>query len=158
KYFFWDAYYKGLLLSDPDRDRRLAELIPEADGLEREFGRKEADKRCLASEVQQELRQKMCLDSALYFSDLWNTLAYTCFHTVWTAHTGGTFTRARKHFRDSDPGAAPLAVRYAHDNDGAMTHVRGACAHRCLENAGAEWVEDSAAPAWPELDRSAAFS
>jgi hypothetical protein len=155
KFFFWDAYYKGLLLRDGERDRRLAELIPEAEQREQELGRKKAlEIGLVLGEVQEELRTKMALDSALYFSDLWNAVAYERCHTVWTKLTGQSFTRARRNYPDADPGAP--AVPYTEDLGHAMAVVRSRLVGACVKDAGGQWVEDSASPVWSFLEKTAA--
>jgi hypothetical protein len=65
----------------------------------------------------------MSLDSVLYFNDLWNTLAYSHFHTVWTGSTARSFTRPRRRYLDPDPGPAPLATRYRDHLEERMIEV-----------------------------------
>jgi hypothetical protein len=106
KYFFWDAYSKGFLQPNPARLERLRELA---------LGDSEqADRR-------RELRTEMQLDSVLHFNDLWTTVAYKYFFTVWTPLTRESFMKARKGYQDSDWGPRPGHVRDMHDRG---AHVR----------------------------------
>ncbi len=97
QYFYWDAYYKGLLPIWQPRE----ELIRRTD-LYRD------------REKVAEMRRQMRLNSFCRFSDLWNAVAYQHLSTVWTAAVAEHPTRPRKRWADSDPGLAmPFAVRYA---------------------------------------------
>jgi hypothetical protein len=87
KYFFWDAYYKGLLLPNLTRAEQLREL-------EKQAG--------TAADRRRELQREMALDSLLYFNDLWTTVAYKNFSTLWTPLTRNSFTRARHRYADND--------------------------------------------------------
>jgi hypothetical protein len=91
RYFFWGAYYKGLLRHAPERDARVAEL-------DRENGEGSA----LA-----ELRRGARLDSWLYTQDLWTTFSYRCASTVWCPLVAESFTRPRRHYASGDPEAPP---------------------------------------------------
>lgn len=100
RYFFWDAYQRGLLTDDDARDARLIETAGQA---------KDADK--LA-----EMKLQMRLDAKLAFRDLWTTAAYTRKATIWNPHVAGSFTKARKEYRDPDQGPAiPFAHRHRAD-------------------------------------------
>jgi hypothetical protein len=158
KYFFWDAYYKGLLVPDKVREDRLEQLIPEAETIERTLGKEMARQMGGPAEAQRELRTGMCLDQALYFYELWNTLAYRWFHTVWTPQTYGRFSKARSHFRDNDPGPRPLASRYAYDPQGELGRVHALLPGKCVKDATGHWVEDGSSGLWPALDRAATTS
>ena len=69
RYLFWDAYFKGMLLPDPARQQRLAEL--------------EAERRKEGNEFTEELAGRR-LDARLFFQDLWTTCAYRKLNTIWT--------------------------------------------------------------------------
>jgi hypothetical protein len=158
QYFFWDAWYKGLVLPDPARDARLTEEIQELEQLERSKPRPnfEAAHRVPATQ-QRQLQTQMVLDRALFFNDLWNTLAYTCFHTVWTAPTRQAFARPRRSWPDLEPEPLPLAKRYARDNDKLRDMIRDSLPG-CVKDAAGNWAEDPTTDAWRELERRAAFS
>jgi hypothetical protein len=95
RYFFWDAYYKGLFAPGPEREARLAQLAAE----------KKDD------EPYAELRRRARLDGWLYCQDLWTTFSYRCASTVWCPLVAESFTRPRRRYPDPD-GGIPLALRY----------------------------------------------
>jgi hypothetical protein len=80
RYFFWDAYLKGLLPHTSPRDGLLAYL-----------SRQRAEQGTGFFELKAGRR----LDSLLYFQDLWTTCALTKLNTVWPGRTDGTWTRPR---------------------------------------------------------------
>src|SRR5205807_711844 len=143
KYFFWDAYYKGWLLPDAGRDARLAEMLAEAERREEKLGLAVAKKCGLLAEAQRELRTEMALDSALYFGDLWTTLALTRCHTLWTPLTRKAFTRPRKGFPDGDPGPAPPEYRYTQDQETRLAQLRGIIGDKCVRDAAGQWQENA---------------
>jgi hypothetical protein len=104
RYFYWDAYYKGLLLHFPERDARLAELAGERERQEQREGK--------LTGGHHELTRRMQLDSLCYANDLWNMIAYTRCFTLWTSLSQRPFTRPRRSFSDIGRGAVPLADRY----------------------------------------------
>jgi hypothetical protein len=87
RYFFWDAYYKGLLSRDPERVARLAELA-----------RQKKD-----DEAYAELKCRARLDAWLYNQDLWTTFTYRCASTVWCPLVAGSVLRARMRYPGPDP-------------------------------------------------------
>ena len=95
RYFFWDAYYKGLFAPGPEREARLAEL-----------DREKKDDPAYA-----ELKRRARLDGWLYYQDLWTTFSYRCASTVWCPPVADSFTRPRRRYADPD-GGIPLALRY----------------------------------------------
>jgi hypothetical protein len=95
RYFFWDAYYKGLLAHAPERDARIAEL-----------DRQKGDDSPLA-----ELRRGARLDSWVYAQDLWTTFSYRCASTVWCPLVAESFTRPRRRYASSDPELPPDGAR-----------------------------------------------
>jgi hypothetical protein len=88
RYFFWDAYYKGLVSADQPRENQL-----------REMEAQRADDAVFA-----ELKVRSRMDSFLYFEDLWNRLAYTRISTVWYPLLGAWSSRPRKKYADVPPG------------------------------------------------------
>ena len=82
-YFFWDAYGKGLLPPDPNRAAAIRAWLDEQDhpGLP-------------------ELVRGACADGLAYSRDLWTTLAYSRFCTVWTHAVAMPFTRPRRDCPD----------------------------------------------------------
>jgi hypothetical protein len=87
RYFFWDAYYKGLLTRDPEREARLAELARE----------KKDD------ETYAESKRRARLDAWLYNQDLWTAFTYRCASAVWCPLVAGSALRARVRYPDCDP-------------------------------------------------------
>jgi hypothetical protein len=92
RYFYWDAFYKGLLPPAPHREALLRKLDQ--------------------GEENAELKRRMRLDSVCYFTGLWNWLGYRHLFTVWMPHNPGWFTRPRRSLDDSDPGPLPLDRRF----------------------------------------------
>jgi hypothetical protein len=104
RYFYWDAYYKRRLLPDPERELWLRGSVHDEDARERAAGQ--------LTGGYAELRRRMRLDSKLYFTDLWNRVAYDYLFTVWTPHSQHPFTRPRRSLDDTEPGPLPLARRF----------------------------------------------
>src|SRR5262249_27619399 len=100
RYFFWDAYFKDFLLPYEARIDLLGELQKDNSSV---------------TEHRRELQTEMAFDRALYFNDLWTTVAYKYFFTVWTPRTRASFLKARKHYQDNDWGPRPGHVRDMHD-------------------------------------------
>jgi hypothetical protein len=106
KYFFWDAYEKGLLSPYPEREARLAELAAE---------KKDA-------EGSAELRRRARLDGWLYCQDLWTAFSYHYLSTVWCPLVANSVTRARRRYPDPDI-AIPYCQRYSAAADQAHLPV-----------------------------------
>jgi hypothetical protein len=143
KYFFWDAYYKGLLLPHPERDARLREMENEVDpesGCPGN-GHHPAPATRTKGERLKELRAEMSLDRDLHFTDLWNTLGYTHFFTVWTALTRDSFARARKHYADDGIAAQPNPALYLGDRIDYLHNIFAA-----INSSGESW--------WTVFERS----
>ncbi len=97
QYFYWDAFYKGLLPRWAPREA----LIERTDGFR-------------DPEKVAELKRQMWLNSCCGYHDLWNALAYRYLSTVWVPPVSQHVTRARKRWPDVDYGTAiPFAVRYS---------------------------------------------
>jgi hypothetical protein len=110
QYFYWDAYYKGLLLPHPPREQFLRELatLPPPDAQTGPWRRLRMGPDKLA-----ELKRQARLNSYCGFNDLWNALAYSRLPTVWSAAVADHPFRARRHFPDPDTGpAVPFESRY----------------------------------------------
>ena len=90
RFVFWDAYYKGLLIDDPERAAAITEtyrIRPET------------------IENLPEQRLRAALDSFLYFGDAWNRFAFERCNTVWTQerfHGLDSFA-PRKIYPDNEP-------------------------------------------------------
>lgn len=97
--YWWDAHYKGLL----PYYRRLDEYISERIKVET----------VAEKEILEECQIEERLDSIFYFKDLWSTLAYKSFFTVWTKPTANTFMAPRKIYPDEEPSPLePVAHRF----------------------------------------------
>ncbi len=143
KYFFWDAYSKGLLLANPDRDARLREMEaePDPEAACPGPGPKAAPTTRLKGERLAELRAEMALDSALHFTDLWNTIGYRHFFTVWTALTRDSFTRPRRRYADDGVDLPPAPAAFVADRVAYMHDV-----FKAVSSSGNAW--------WDLLERS----
>jgi hypothetical protein len=94
-YSYWDAKEKSLLLRNTDREQA-------AEGCAKGFLEKEKVK-------WDELKIRAKLDSLLYFEDLWTTVAYKSFFSVWTGLTAQSPWVSRKSYHDinTEPILAP---------------------------------------------------
>jgi lysophospholipase L1-like esterase len=103
RYFFWDAYSRGLLLADAQREALVRELCKE---------RKDDG-------AFTELQRQMRVDRFIYSRDLWTRLAYTRFGTVWSPALAGAvwgghkqnFWAARRRC-ELPEGPVPFEARY----------------------------------------------
>jgi hypothetical protein len=95
--YWWDAYFKGLIPFYP----RLSETV--ADRLQHEPP--------AIKEETEEAKIGSYLDSLFYFQDLWTTVAYKMFFTVWTKHTAQSFMMPRKEYPDQDDPPLPVELR-----------------------------------------------
>ncbi len=143
KYFFWDAYCKGMLLRDPGRDARLKAMRREPEMVSESAPSRQASA-ATKVERQQELRAEMNLDRACRFNELWNTAAYTRCVTVWTYLTSGSFTRPRKWYRDNDRGPRPGHVVSLGDRGASIRNVL----HR---------LDGPRSAMWADFERCASF-
>jgi hypothetical protein len=110
RYLFWDALYKGLLPDDAEHQAWIAR----------------ARNGQASNPAFPELQWQMKLDGLLYSRDLWTTLAYERFATVWTPLVAGSTLKPRRKYPDVETGHdAPFAQRYAAAADEAnMALVR----------------------------------
>jgi hypothetical protein len=101
RYIFWQAYFRGLLMDVPSRDRHIAEYQ----------WNKEQRRLFVESAI------SVWLDRALNYRDLWNRVCFEDFCTV-PSYLGECFPAllpARRLFKDNEPDAynpAFLAVKY----------------------------------------------
>ncbi len=132
QYLYWDAWGKGLLRQDPEREEGL-----------REYAR-------LAwrdPEKMAELARQARANACLYFNDLWNALAYTHLSTVWHVAAGTHTFRPRKRYADPGPEPPPLAQRYLPSQEAAEVGRL-----RTLAQVGADFVRGYAlAPGQPDV-------
>ena len=92
---FWEAYFKDLLPVDAARDAAVRAWLAE-----------EAEDPAHA-----ELFRGVRLDSLVYSRDLWTTIAYTHFATIWPCALPLPFTRARRDYPDLDCCSLTAAQR-----------------------------------------------
>jgi len=134
RYFFWDVYYKGLLMSHPARDAVFGKL-PDLAGNNPAWG------------LRSEIRRGAWLDSELYFNDLWNRLAYTTISTPWNIIAAGEkpFYAPRGSCPDQDGGALPLAVRYkGPDYEVQLRQIPAIANSGFRQDDGGDWHRDDA--------------
>src|SRR5581483_9119441 len=62
--------------------------------------------------AREETQLRSRLDSILYFSDLWTTVGYQKFFTVWNSNTRDGFTKPRRKFPDPDMDPPPVESRF----------------------------------------------
>lgn len=98
RWFFWDAWGKGLLPDDERRNRWLAEGF---------------DTRYAHDEAMQERRRRGLIDAVLYADDLWNYLAYRFVGTLWTPRKNLPLWAPHRRTVDGDRGdLVPLQRRF----------------------------------------------
>jgi hypothetical protein len=111
RYFFWDAYYKGLLSHDTVRRQALEGLI--AQRSRNDYQPPEVEK---APENTPdgfaELLRRSWLDNYLRFQDFWTAVAYKRFATVWTWPVEGKFLTARQYLEDPEKPRSTFDRRY----------------------------------------------
>jgi lysophospholipase L1-like esterase len=88
QYFFWDAWGKGLLPPLEKRDQ---------------WANKNTSKNRLIAMNWHENRHRGFVDSVTYASDLWNTVAYRYFCSVWSPIKCDSFWLPHKSLQDSTP-------------------------------------------------------
>ena len=132
RYFFWDAYHKGLLPPDPERQTGIRAWLDEQAGDAR-----------LA-----ELVRGMHVDSVAYSRDLWTTLAYSRFCSVWSPAVPAPWTRPRRDWPDGDDRPLRAGVDSAINGtavvQGLRLQVLAGNHLRRLASAGAAHLEDNA--------------
>jgi len=139
RFMFWDAWYKGLLVDDPARNveiKKFHALFPYSEGMP-------------------ELHAREWLDQWLYFQDLWNSVTFTKFNTVWGFYIPGLtpFLKPRKAFPDPEPDflEMPMAARYKPDDlEAEMINVRGCSEYAFMKDAAGKWQVYQ--PKWDEFD------
>jgi hypothetical protein len=97
RYFFWDAFHKGLLPVDSDRDRRVGVLMEEQKD-DTAF-----QDSCLRARI----------DSMTYANDLWTSVTYHLVNTVWTPQVSKNLLAPRCSYPDHADSAKPFGVRFA---------------------------------------------
>jgi hypothetical protein len=128
-YLFWDAYCKGLLITDhPEREAALAE------------------NRRTGGESYDETERHGELDTLLRFDDLWTTVSYRGVSTVWTPKTAASPWKARRRYDDPySRDFPPIPERYPASGEEQQRTLAGEVGNR-------HW--DGAAAARPEPDYS----
>ncbi|MBI2812348.1 MAG: hypothetical protein HYX67_16175 [Candidatus Melainabacteria bacterium] len=96
--YWWDAYFKGLL--------------PNVWQLAMFMNERHLDDTSSQREETAEIKIESFLDSMFYFEDLWSTIGYKSFFTVWTAPTAATFLKPRIDYEDVDPPPPPVEIRF----------------------------------------------
>jgi hypothetical protein len=137
RYFFWDAYCKGLLQPDANRDRAVANLVAERHN----------------QPVFTELHTRARVNNWCRFDDLWSAVTYNQVGTVWNAIMPDTWYVPRRKLQDPGAAAPPLERRYsAATLDEEMVRVRGPLrSDACIKDGAGHWIENPASPAWLRL-------
>jgi hypothetical protein len=151
RYFYWDAFYKKLLLPAPGRDMVIRAISAIEDDQAAKTGK------IVLPDT--ELRRRMRLDSLLYFTDLWNWVGYRYAFTLWTPHSQAPFTKPRRSMFDSDKGAFPIATRFPSPWTPAdVERLRQSIANLAVMPDGADWVDDPTSSKWVAYHRLLANS
>ena len=140
-YFFWDAFFKGLLPADASRTAAVRASAPS-----RRWDARSA-----------ELERGMRLDSRTYSRDLWTTLAYSHFSTLWFRQWApGSFMRPRRQSPEPACWQQPDCFRKEHCIPACVTgmlpalRIEVAEARRLLASAR---LEEAGALVFPETLR-----
>jgi hypothetical protein len=156
KYFFWDAYYKGRLLPNQERDRRLQEERDEMEPASTSTKTGAAAPLQPKSVRQGEIQREMAADNLLYFNELWNVVTMRYVSTVWTPGMRCDFPRPRARVPESDTPPPPDEHDYPPEvNATYLDYLRGTMNGRCVRDAQGHWVENKACPGWAKLEREA---
>jgi hypothetical protein len=145
RYFYWDAFYKNLLLPAPERDVWLGWLSELEEAQDRAAGR--------LTGGYPELKRRMRLDCGLYFTDLWNRIGYDYVFTLWTPQSARPFTRPRRSLDDNDLSPLPVDQRFRQPGaaaDMACLRLQYGSA-RVRRDDGGAWAEDPADHRWALL-------
>jgi hypothetical protein len=120
-FLFWDAYCKGLLITDhPEREAALAA------------------NRKAGNEGYDEMVRHGGLDAPLRFDDLWTAVTYNRLSTVWTPQTSAAPFKARRLFDDPYSGPfPPLAERYPASGEEQVRNLARDVANRSWKGAAA---------------------
>jgi len=141
-YVYWDAYYKGYLYPNPD----AMPLIEERAKIRTN------------SPTLEELKLRSALDSALYFTDIWNAVGYNLFFTTWSylVHPpDGYWFAPRAHFTDPQPGY-PEEARYTQPPfDYAVSLIRGFVTIKCPISEDGVGSRSYASQYWREWEQQA---
>jgi hypothetical protein len=127
-YMFWNAYYRDLLFPWPARDRYFAE-----------------DKLNFSRRTELKIRGRF--DRVANSEDLWNTLCYSKFSTMWDPITFNEFWKPRKFFKDEEGPPKPVPERFAWDADRAVKALKELMKIIRPDRSGA------APQLWNDLDR-----
>ncbi|HEY9598665.1 MAG TPA: hypothetical protein V6D33_13445 [Cyanophyceae cyanobacterium] len=127
RYVFWDAYYKGLIPHYQPRDNYLQNSLSPFS----------------------ELRLNLQLDSITYSNDLWNTIGYKHFFTVWNYLAADNqpdkpFYLPRKQYPDPGGRYEPpsLEERLSKvDNVRELNDLRALCQNTFYKSADSDWIE-----------------
>jgi hypothetical protein len=143
RYFFWDAYERGLLRDHPARQEELNQALA-------------ARRR---DEAFAELRRGTGIDRATSNRDLWTAVAYRHVATVWEPTVRASVLRPRCRYPDAEPlaggvfSALPYEQRYpaAHE-EACLAMARDWCGVHQRFTRGADWIRMLQA-VFPEEDR-----
>jgi hypothetical protein len=137
-YLFWDAYFKGVLTTDPARDAAIPAALAAA-------------KKTPATRDALLGRR---LNGALYFNDLWTDVTFRHFSTSYSHLQLPDVWAARSTFRDTEgPPPADLAQRYRPEIREFETRIVGGVALDMMRRDGAgRWVANEAEGRWHVAD------
>jgi hypothetical protein len=137
RFLFWDAYYKGLLQHDAERETVLARQVAARH-----------DQPAFS-----ELRDGARLNSLLWFNDLWTDVAYNHCGTVWNSGMIENWYVRRRKLRDTERTAPPPGQRYPPEFlDKGMEIARGCLFYNgCRKDEKGHWVDDADSPVWTRL-------
>jgi len=125
RYFVWYARERGLLGRDPGRAVWMREVHQTHQ----------------KTDSWREFRRRTAVDRWCYCSDLWTTLSYHQFSTVWSYLLGTRFTAARKNFPDPDPGSSATQPSSAEQDQFEMNYLREVSQREDTEQSAANLVK-----------------
>jgi lysophospholipase L1-like esterase len=138
RYFFWEAYHRGLLRDQPDREKRLVALR----------------EKYKTDEAFAESQRQMRVDRLTSSRDLWSVVAYEGLSTVWSHHVRWSVLKPRKRYPDVDGFSLPANAPYVRiERETGIAYVRALAArHAEVPGDPPPWAADLLA-AFPEPDR-----
>jgi lysophospholipase L1-like esterase len=150
KYFFWDAYYKGMLIPDQGRQEKIDALLAS-----REYsGVIVPDKHPWSLGPRgEELLLQARLDSQCRYCDLWNTVGYRYVFTAYSQLAADHWYLPRKAYPDPEK-LVPVAERYpARVFEVEMGTVRSRLIEQiCVRDKSGHWVANQTSGFWQNVE------
>ncbi|CAN5418187.1 hypothetical protein BH10PLA1_BH10PLA1_20940 [soil metagenome] len=137
---FWQAWERNLLMDDPRRNHAIEQAIDSFNtpGISSADEAKKAPLR--------EMPLAFGIDSRLHFNDLWTTVGYGKFFTVWNSLTSEKFYWPRRMFRDPEKPTPVEARNPPHKMIEGIELIRRMFERLCKQRPDGHWEEVSILP------------